>query len=305
MFNFFFWKKDIVVRKKALVIQGGGMRGIFLVGVLQSFCDRGYFPWKLIAGTSAGALTGVAYSTGQNYLARDAFLNKSLSDNLIKFSNLLNPKKHILNLDWLVDNIMKGDDPLNLNKLKKSCPVIIAATAVTDDESPYPVYFNSKKDDVFTALKASSALPFLYRGFVEYGGYNLLDGGLTDPIPYKKVLSLGYKESDITVILTRQRGHRKKEEAFWVKTILESYYKHSKYELFINELEKRYLSYNNIMDDLESNHKGITLIYPPDDFKVDRLSRDTATIMKGFQDGIKSGKKYLQSIGFMKSFPKI
>ena len=44
--------------KKALVIEGGGMRGIFLTGVLQAFTDRGYFPWKLIIGSSAGALTG-------------------------------------------------------------------------------------------------------------------------------------------------------------------------------------------------------------------------------------------------------
>ena len=36
--------------KKVLVLEGGGMRGIFLSGVLQAFTDRFYFPWKMIVG---------------------------------------------------------------------------------------------------------------------------------------------------------------------------------------------------------------------------------------------------------------
>ena len=69
--------KDSYPKKKVLVLEGGGMRGIFLTGVLQSFTDRQYFPWDLIIGSSAGALTGTAYAAGQIHLARDAFFHQT------------------------------------------------------------------------------------------------------------------------------------------------------------------------------------------------------------------------------------
>ena len=53
-------RRDGFPEKKVLVLEGGGMRGIFLTGVLQAFTDRGYFPWKLLVGSSAGSLTGAA-----------------------------------------------------------------------------------------------------------------------------------------------------------------------------------------------------------------------------------------------------
>ena len=57
-------RKPSFPKKKVLVLEGGGMRGIFLVGVLQAFAERNYFPWKLVVGSSAGALTGAAYLAG-------------------------------------------------------------------------------------------------------------------------------------------------------------------------------------------------------------------------------------------------
>ena len=90
-------------QKKVLVLEGGGMRGIFLTGVLQAFTDRAYFPWKLIIGSSAGALTGTAYAASQIHLARDAFFTELLTGEFIKISNIVRLEKHILNLDWMID----------------------------------------------------------------------------------------------------------------------------------------------------------------------------------------------------------
>jgi predicted patatin/cPLA2 family phospholipase len=65
-------------RKKVLVLEGGGMRGVFLTGVLQAFADRNYFPFELIIGSSAGALTGCAYAARQIHISRDAFSQTAL-----------------------------------------------------------------------------------------------------------------------------------------------------------------------------------------------------------------------------------
>jgi predicted patatin/cPLA2 family phospholipase len=279
-------------QKKVLVIEGGGMRGIFLTGVLQAFTDRAYFPWELIIGSSAGALTGTAYAAGQIHLALDAFFTELLTGNFINISNIVRTEKHILNLDWMIDTIIKGDEPLNIRRLKKSCPVLITATHCRQTQPPETVYLNTKKDNVPTALKATAAIPFLYRNFVKYKHYKFLDGALLDPIPYKKALEMGYNEEDILVITTHKKGYRKKRESFWIKKLYESYYKNPRHKFLLKALD-RFQEYNKIRDDLERKNNKIDVIYPPDDFRVNRLSQDGERILEGFEQGIKVAKEWL------------
>jgi predicted patatin/cPLA2 family phospholipase len=289
-----FKKKPKFPPKKVLVLEGGGMRGIFLVGVLQAFAERGYFPWKLVIGSSAGALTASAYIAGQIYLARDAFFTKLLSNKFIHYSNIFKQDKHILDLDWMIDTIINGREKLDIIKLKQSCPLLITATAVHEDSPPETIFLDSKTDDPLVALKATAALPYLYRGFVRYKEQLLLDGGLLAPMPYQKALSLGYREEDILVVLTRPKGYRKKEESFWIKTIYELYYKDPKYTPLVESLLSRHEIYNQLLDDLENKFKGIDIIYPPEDFEVKRLTRDEKKILAGFEQGISAAVTYLK-----------
>lgn len=273
------------------------MRGIFLVGVLQAFSERKYFPWKLIIGSSAGALTGAAYATKQIYLARDAYFTKLLSGNFIHFANIFRQDKHILDLDWMIDTVINGStgETFDLEALKKSCPLLITATRVHTDEPlpPETIYLDSKKDDPLIALKATAALPYLYRGFVRYKEQLLLDGGLLTPMPFQKALSLGYKEKDILVVLTRPKGYRKKEESFWTKSLYERYYKDPKYSRLVESLLTRHKIYNQMLEDLEAKHKGIDIIYPPPEFEVQRLTKDEKKILAGFEQGVFAAVKYL------------
>ena len=281
-------------RKKVLVLEGGGMRGIFLTGVLQSFTDRKYFPWKLIIGSSAGALTGTAYAGDQIHLARDAFFTKLLSGKFIHLAHILSSEKHILNLDWMVDTIIRGEDPFDERRLRKSCEVLVTATSCMPDKPPETVYLNPKKDDLPTILKATSAIPFLYRGFVAYQNFDFLDGGLLDPIPYRKALDLGYKEKDILVVVTREKGYRKKQESFFVRSIYETYYRDPKHRFLLKAIDNRYRMYNRILDELENIHGEIEVIYTPDDFRVERLTRDEEKILEGFEQGVYAGISFLK-----------
>ena len=286
-------KKPPYPRKKVLVLEGGGMRGVFLTGVLQGFTDREYFPWKLIIGSSAGALAGAAYAAHQIHLARDAFFTLLTTKNFISYFNVLNREKHILDLDWMADTVLGGEDPLNIEKLKKSCPLIITASHISEKGPPQKVYLNSKTDDILTALKASAAVPFLYRGFVKYKNYNLLDGALLDPLPFHKALDMGFREEEILVVVSRNREYRKKQESFWVKTLYDSYYKDEKYKCLVEALDKRYLKYNKVLDDLYQNHPKISVVDPPLDFKLSRLTKDRDELLKGFELGITAAKAWL------------
>jgi predicted patatin/cPLA2 family phospholipase len=292
----FFKKKPAFPSKKVLVLEGGGMRGIFLVGVLQAFAERGYFPWKLVIGSSAGALTGAAYIAGQIYLARDAFFTKLLSNKFIHYSNIFKQDKHILDLDWMIDTIINGREKLDIKKMIQACPLLITATVVHEDLPPETIFLDSKKDDPLVALKATAALPYLYRGFVRYKEQLLLDGGLLAPVPFQKALSLGYREEDILVVLTRPKGYRKKEESFWIRTLYEYYYKDPKYTPLVESLLNRHQSYNQILNELENKYKGIEIIYPPGDFEVKRLTRDEKKILAGFEQGIFAAVTYLKQL---------
>ena len=258
--------------------------------------DRRYFPWRLIIGSSAGALTGTAYAAHQIHIARDAFFNELLSGSFIKLSNLLHQDKHVLNLDWMIRTIIQGSEPLDVRALRKSCPVLITATDCRPDNLPRTIYLDSRRDDPATALKATAAIPFLYRGFVEYGHYRFLDGGLLDPIPFRKALSMGFRENEIVVIVTRKRGYRKKEESFWIKALYESYYRQNEFRFLIEAIKNRFVQYNRDLDDLETRYTGIDVLYPPEGFRVDRLTRDPGKILEGFGHGIREGKRYYHSL---------
>lgn len=272
------------------------MRGIFLTGVLQAFSDRKYNPFNLIIASSAGAINGTAYSVGKIHLVRDAYLSKLLSGDFIHLSNVLNYQKHVLDLDWMVDTIIRDENPFDRKSLRKGCPVLITATHCGETGPPETVYLNSKNDDILISLKASAAVPFLYRGFVKYKEYSFLDGGLLDPIPYKKALELGYKEEQILMVLTRKRHYRKKEESFWVRKLYESYYKNRQFRHLVNAMEDRYLQYNKLLDDLEYKYTGIDVIYPPDDFHVNRLTQEGKRMLEGFEQGVEAGKRFLNAL---------
>ncbi|MCF8111077.1 MAG: patatin family protein [Desulfobacteraceae bacterium] len=280
--------------RKALVLEGGGMRGIFLAGVLQAFMERGYSPWRLIIGTSAGALIGTAYAARQIHLARDAFFSELLTGRFIRMSNIFRPEKHVLNLDWMIDTFINDHaDSLDIRRLRRfSCPVLAVATCFYQHAPPHPVYLSTKRDNIPQALKASAAIPFLYRNFVPYKNELLMDGSVCDPLPFKKALELGFSEKDILVVTTRPKDYRKDRESFWVKRLYESYYRDEQYQYLVEALGHHCEMYNQLLDDMEST-SGIDVIYPPDDFKVNRLTRNEEKIVEGFEQGVRAARKYL------------
>lgn len=281
--------------KKVLVLEGGGMRGIFTVGVLQAFTEQGFNPWKLIIGASAGALNGIVYAANQIYIARDAFFSELACGRLIRITNVFRPEKHILNLDWMIDYIIAGDEPLNIRRLRTTaCPVLLAATRFFKDKPPDILFLNTKTDDIANAMKATAAVPFFYRRFVPYGKDLLLDGGVLDAIPYKKALEMGFEEKDILIVLTQPKGYRNNAESFLGNMLYETYYRDEQYHFLLSALQGHCDAYNRDLDELEQHH-GIDIIYPPWRFKVNRLSKNEQKIVEGFEQGVSAAKAYLHT----------
>lgn len=95
-----------------LVLEGGGMRGVFTCGVLDSFMDRGIrFPYTI--GVSAGACNGLSYMSGQRGRAKYSNIDLLEKYNYIGLKYLLK-KRNIMDFDLLFQEFPEHNTSLRL-----------------------------------------------------------------------------------------------------------------------------------------------------------------------------------------------
>ena len=180
------------------------MRGIFAAGVLDVFLEERFAPFDIALGTSVGASNMLSFLAGQHGRARRCFLRQMSRPEFIDARRLLRGG-HAVDLDWLWDAIT-AEDPLDVEAAAKSAVKwAIVATSVATGK---PVYATPTASETLDALKASCALPLLYRGEVRWGGEKLVDGGVSDPIAAREAYRRGARK--ILVIRSRAAGFVKK-----------------------------------------------------------------------------------------------
>ena len=95
-----------------LVLEGGGMRGVFTCGVLDSFMDRGIrFPYTI--GVSAGACNGLSYMSGQRGRAKYSNIDLLEKYNYIGLKYLLK-KRNIMDFRLVVPGVSGTHTSLRL-----------------------------------------------------------------------------------------------------------------------------------------------------------------------------------------------
>jgi predicted patatin/cPLA2 family phospholipase len=188
----------------ALVVEGGGMRGVFVAGVLDAFAARGFAPFDLAIGTSAGAAALASHLAGQ------AGRNWRCLTGPMRRPEFVHPwrgpwralrRGHWMDLDWLFDACDR-EDPLDVPALLRCGVEFLVAT--TSADTGEPVYLTPRAADTAALLKASSALPLLYRGPVRVRGQRLVDGGVAAAIPVREAYRRGARR--MLVVRTRARG---------------------------------------------------------------------------------------------------
>ena len=180
-----------------LALGSGSVKGFAHIGVLKVLEKYNVRP-DVIAGTSAGALFGAAYASGINAKELEKIILKINWQNMLDFTY---PKKGIMFGDKLENMLYK----LYKGKYFDELDIPFYCTAVDINEGRLIVFDSG---DVTTAVRASISLPGFFVP-VEYGGMELIDGGILDPVPVdilkkrgiKKVLAvkLGKDEKELTV----------------------------------------------------------------------------------------------------------
>jgi predicted patatin/cPLA2 family phospholipase len=190
--------RDVIHDGIALVVEGGAMRGIFSAGVLDVFLEERFRPFDLALGVSVGASNVLSYLAGQHGRARRCFLGPMSRSEFIDPWRMLRGG-HWLDLDWLWDAITR-EDPLDCAAAATSG--VEYALVATCARTGLPRYLTPCADEMLEALKASCALPVLYRRTVRIGGDAMVDGGLSDPLPVREA----YRRGARTIVVVRSRA---------------------------------------------------------------------------------------------------
>lgn len=224
-----------------LVLEGGGMRGLYTAGVLDAFLDAGI---KIdgIVSVSAGALFGVNFVSRQRERAL-RYNKKYLSHP--KYMSLRSWFRtgNFVNKDFTYYEVPMKLDVFDDEAFKKSSiDFYVVATEMTSGK---PEYF--KIDSVFEQmeiLRASSALPVVSK-MVDWQGKKYLDGGLSDSIPVDFARGLGFDK--LIVVMTRPLNYQKKPSSGRLYKTL-----YRKYPNFVKTASNRYQQYNNSLEKVMS-----------------------------------------------------
>ena len=199
--------------KTALVVEGGGLRGAFPVGVLQVLLARfGADAFDGIFAVSSGVFASTFFIAGQGAEMEAIWRDRVCGNQLVDHRNWFTGKP-VLRLDYLID-IFKGSARLDLDRVMSSRPYL--EYVLSDHDTGRPVYFDAKRRDIFDLMRASSALPHVYPLPVRIAGRDFFDGGQSDPIPVQRAIAFG--ATHIIVVRTRPDGYVKKAALPWLPT---------------------------------------------------------------------------------------
>ncbi len=251
--------------KTGLVLEGGGMRGMYTAGVLDFLMDKN-IRFDEVSGVSAGACFGVNYFSNQK--GRAIRYNKKYNGDkrYISFKSLVTTG-NLVNTDFVYNVVPRNLDIFDDETFKNSGVDYYAAVTRVDTGEVEYIKIKSVFEQM-DVLRASASLPFVSRP-VEINGKKYLDGGVVDSIPYKKLLETGCDK--IVVILTRDSGYVKKKMK---KLPVDLFY--GRYPRFAHKLKERHNNYNNSIKELNDLEKAgkIFIIRPSAPIEIDRMEKD-------------------------------
>ena len=272
----------------ALVLEGGGLRGVFTCGVLDCFMDKGIrFPFTV--GVSAGACNGLSYMSGQRGRAKSSNIDLMDKHHYVGFKYLLT-QGCIMDYKLLFEDFPKKIIPYDYEAYFANTDRFVMVT--TNCLTGKAEYLEEKSDSkrVMDIVRASSSLPYVTK-ITYVDGVPMLDGGIADSIPVEYAKSQGYER--MVVILTRNKGYRKNEKQLPVPKVI-----YRKYPELRKTLASRNAQYNRTMEMIErlEEEGSLTVIRPGHPIEVDRMEKDTDKLRALYQEGYELAESFLASL---------
>lgn len=265
---------------------GGGLRGNYVSGIIDYMLDNS-IDIEYCLGISAGSANLITYIAGQRGRLKRFYEEYSFEKRYMSMGNYFRKGMYI-DLDYIYSDITNsyGKDPLDLAAIEKSPKRFVAA--VTDAQTAEQKYFykSDLKYDDFTLLKASCAIPIAMRRPVLFGEKEYFDGGVSDPIPYKKAFEDGCDK--LIICLTLPVEYQKNAFPKQLADLL--FLKYPKIGKAISVSHTMY--HNRINEILELEKQGkVLILYPRECFGVKTASRNKEGLEKLYQLGYKDAEK--------------
>ncbi len=272
--------------KIGVVDVGGGLRGIYAVGVLDYCMDQG-IRFDVGIGVSAGSANLASYAAGQRGRNYQFYTEFAFRKKYMSLGNFITKKTYV-DMDYVYGTLSNsdGENPLDYPALRDN-PMefyVVATDALTGE----PKYFDKEdiRQDDYSIMKASSAIPFVCKPY-EVQGALYYDGALGDPVPVEKAFRLGCDR--VVVILTKPKSvlrNSKRDEKLAAGI-------RKRYPAAAEKLCKRAQRYNeSVALSQEYARQGKVLIIAPDDTcGVDTLKKDKKSLQRLYDKGYSDGKK--------------
>ena len=273
------------LKDTALVLEGGGLRGVFTCGVLDCLMDNGIrFPFTV--GVSAGACNGLSYMSGQRGRAKASNIDLLENHHYVGLRYLFT-QRCIMDFKLLFEDFPERIIPYDYEAYFSNPDrfVMVTTNCITGKAE----YFEEKSSParLMDIVRASSSLPFI-SPITYVDGTPMLDGGIVDSIPVEYALSQGYVRQ--VIVLTRNKGYRKKAGAM---PLAKAFYR--KYPQLQKALSERNAVYNRTMDLIErlEDEGKLTIIRPIRPLEVSRMEKDTAKLRALYAEGYEAAQKFV------------
>ncbi len=275
-------------RKTGLVLEGGGMRGVFTSGVLDAFMKHDVYFHYTVA-VSAGACNGMSYISRQPRRAR-----LSNIDMLAKYDYI--SLKHLVRQGCIFDPVLLYDRLPNelipfdwTTYFKYSENFEMVTTNCLTGQAEY-LSDHEDKQRSLDIVRASSSLPYVSK-VVDVDGIPMLDGGIVDSIPVERAMLLGHDMN--VVVLTRNKGYRSDEKDRKIPPFV--YKNYPRLRVALSHRVKAYNAQLQLVDDLEAAGK-IVCIRPERPLEVGRMEKDVQKLERLYEEGFTLGERFCQGL---------
>lgn len=268
--------------KTGIVLEGGGMRGIYTAGVLDVFMERG-IEFDGVIGVSAGAIHGCSYVSKQKGRSIRYYKKYCNDKRLMSFRNFIFTGD-MVGTQFCYHELPEKLDKYDYDTFNQSKTEYYVTCSNLETGKAEHIRITDMKDQI-DYLRASASLPYISK-IVTMDGMKLLDGGCCDSIPLKAFQNMGYEKC--VVVLTRQADYVKEPEKSKLAGIF-----YRKYPKFIKALERRYLDYNETVEEIKKMEKEgkIFVIRPEADLKIGRVEKNPEELQRVYDIGRKDAVK--------------
>ncbi len=275
----------LIIRNTGLVLEGGGMRGVFTCGVLDAFMKHEVY-FNYVVAVSAGACNGLSYMSRQPRRARISNIEMLMKYDYISFRHLVT-RGNIFDSELLYERFPNELVPYDYDAyFSNPATFEMVATNCLTGRAEYLSERSGDRKRLIDIVKASSSLPYV--GKISWvDGVPMLDGGIVDSIPVERAMAHGLRHN--VVVATRNRGFRYTGHDRKIPSFI-----YREYPLLRVALSHRIEAYNKQLAMVErmEDEGTITCIRPVSPMMVARMEKDAKKLEALYEEGFNLGDEF-------------